>query len=244
LPKAEPETVVGLKLLRQDGSSIVQGVNRTVYHQGRWEAIRGNGSYITVGAGDAHYGGLWSGCGVQAPTKGELQLCFIEARNRNHCPISRPFPVPWGVRCYRVVRWLKEPCPERLNPELLEWLRTNPYTETILSDEDLVALGFKEPEPEPEPAEPEFKLWERRDAKGHPRPLYRLQSPVSVMENKRFVRWLFKLPDGGTVSLHDRWLVWWINGCYHHMWMPGAKPIYAYAAKMLKEIPEEATCPR
>lgn len=92
------DIVVGCKLLREDGGSLREK-DRVIYPVGEWIEVPGNGAYVAI------TGGLISG-GV-GPV-----LAYFE------CADLTDVRVYSGVRCFRRVRRLPEPVPERITPAL------------------------------------------------------------------------------------------------------------------------------
>lgn len=90
--------LVGCKLLRSDGSSL-RKEGRVFYPMGEWITVPGNGAYVAV------TGGLVMG------GSGPL-LTYMECED----PTGAEAPV--GVACYRRVRRLAEPAPEKVSPDM------------------------------------------------------------------------------------------------------------------------------
>jgi hypothetical protein len=91
--------IVGCKLLRDDGGSITDDHGRVIYPIGEWIEVDGNGAYVAITAG------LTSG--GAGPV-----LAYFE------CAEPTQALAPEGVICYRRVRRLADPAPERISPKL------------------------------------------------------------------------------------------------------------------------------
>lgn len=95
---------VGCKLLTAEGESLSSVHGRVRYPVGEWVEVPGNGAYVAV-TGDI----LCAGVG---PILAYLE-CAEELDVQNTAP---------GVRCYRRVRRLAEPAPDRISPALRAYI--------------------------------------------------------------------------------------------------------------------------
>ncbi len=125
-------TVVGLKLLTPEGKSLFAS-ERTQYTRD-WQRIEGNGTYLTVSSSREGIEDPWAWYTIIGGWHSRYVLRFIEARE------SLIHPSPCGVECYREARII-DPCPERLDPDLLAYIKSSDYLKEYLGDWWYVATG-------------------------------------------------------------------------------------------------------
>ena len=92
-------TIVGCKLLNSNNQSLTTDYKKVTYPVGKWIRVPGNGAYVAVN------GGLTIG-GI-GPV-----LAYFE------CEDPTGAEAPSGVTCFRRVKRLADPAPERISPKL------------------------------------------------------------------------------------------------------------------------------
>lgn len=135
----DEKSIVGLKFLKEDGGGIAsqewlarKGAERFIYKpENEWLEVPGEGAYVGIGRGGTDGQGSLLSYKVDDLDYAKLRLAFVEGKGCN----TPWLMAPRGVECYKWVRILPEPCPERLPRDLVEWIRDCEHARDRLSPE-------------------------------------------------------------------------------------------------------------